>query len=168
MATIFEDFITAAPAISAGVGALTFVVAIGTLIKAIIEYQRQNAVKRFEKFQEINKRLDEPNMASLKPLLETDAPELMTVPYIQKHDFLGIHEEIAIMVNTKIMKKKVAYYMYGYYAIRCYRSKYFWEGEETPGRDSIYWSLFNEFAREMLDIETKSVRRPINPKKLRF
>jgi hypothetical protein len=46
-------------AISAGVAILALVVGVGTFIKAIVEYKRQNAVKSFEIFQAMNKRFDE-------------------------------------------------------------------------------------------------------------
>jgi hypothetical protein len=42
--------------------------------------------------------------------------------------------------------------MFGYYAIRCWESKYFWL---YTNRDSIYWRLFKEFVMTMKNIENK-------------
>ncbi|HEY6432118.1 MAG TPA: hypothetical protein VIZ17_09045 [Acetobacteraceae bacterium] len=98
-----KDLIADAPALSAAVAALTFIVAIGTFVKAIFEYRRQN----------------------------------------------------------------VAYYMGGYYAIRCMNSKYFWMGH-APDRNSIYWHLFADFAKKMAAIERKCCNRPVSSRKLRF
>jgi hypothetical protein len=162
------DLIADAPALSAGVAALTFAVAIGTFVKAILEYRRQNAVKRFDKFQEINKRFDESPVSEIRFLLEDDNPKLKDIAYTAKHDFLGLYEEVAIMVTSKIMRMHVAYYMYGYYAIRCFNSRYFWMGDNAPDRDSVYWHLFATFAKQMAAIEEERGNLPIDPRKLRF
>jgi hypothetical protein len=168
---MLDKIIAAAPGISAVVAALTFAVAIATFIKAIIEYTRQNAVKRFEKFQEINKRFDEHAAANIRMLLEGDSAELIHVPYQDKHDFLGLYEEVAIMVNSKIMRKWIAYYMCGYYAILCSESTNFWLDDDDGDaleRNSPFWSLFNKFADDMRAIRDNLDGQAVKPRKLRF
>jgi hypothetical protein len=40
--------------------------------------------------------------------------------------FLGFFEEVALMMNSGLIRKEVAHYMFGYYAIHCWDSKNFW------------------------------------------
>jgi hypothetical protein len=154
--------------ISAVVAALTFVVGVGTLIKAILEYKRQNAAKRFEIFQGMNRRFDESEFKVLREMLDSDADALVTVDYIGKHNFLGFYEEIAISVNSGVMDINVAFYMFGYYAIRCWKSENFWLGGKMLDKNSIYWSLFADFAHKMLVMESKLGTGSIKPEKLKF
>jgi hypothetical protein len=160
-----QDWISASSAL---VAALTFVVGVGTLIKAIIEYNRQNATKRFEIFQGMNKRFDDDTFKKIREYLDNDDPELEKHDYTSKHNFLGFFEEIAISVNTKVMSSEVAYYMFGYYAIRCYHSANFWKGAKMLSKDSIYWSLFRQFATEMEVMEKKLLAGTIRPETLKF
>ena len=76
--------------------------------------------------------------------------ELKEVPFEHKRSLLGVFEEVALMMNSGLIKKEVAYYMFGYYAIRCWQSDNFWG---NVNRHSIYWRLFRNFAEEMLQIE---------------
>jgi hypothetical protein len=160
-----QEWISAASAL---VAALTFVVGVGTLIKAIFEYDRQNASKRFEIFQGMNKRFDDGNFMKIREFLDNDDAELVKFDYTSKHNFLGFFEELAISVNSKVMSKEVAYYMFGYYAIRCYNSIHFWGGEKMLQKDSIYWSLFRQFAEEMQVMEKRLLAGIIRPKILKF
>ena len=54
------------------------------------------------------------------------------------------------MHNSGLLRTSVAHYMFGYYAIRCYQSKNFWN---DVNRDSYYWAIFVNFARKMEAIE---------------
>jgi hypothetical protein len=154
--------------VGATVAVLTFVVGVGTFIKAIVEYNRQNRGKRFEIFQGLNKRFDDPEFSKLREMLDDDAAALADTDYTLKHNFLGFFEEIAISVKSDIMNAEVAFYMFGYYAIRCWKSKYFWLGEKMIERESIYWSLFRDFAERMTEMEDKLGSGKIDIRKLRF
>jgi hypothetical protein len=85
-------------------------------------------------------------------LIEIDDKEIVNISFADKRDFLGFFEEIAIMTNSKIIRKEVAHYMFAYYAIRCWESKYFWI---DVNKNSIYWRLFKEFVMTMKKIEKK-------------
>ena len=123
------------------------VVALGTLIKALLEYSRQGAQKRAETFVAMGARFEkDARFASICDLLETDDAELALVPYGEKRDFLAFFEEIALMMNSGLISRPVAHYMFGYYAIHCADSKHFWK---NVNRGSAYWALFNHFVDEM-------------------
>jgi hypothetical protein len=142
-------------AISAAVAILTLVVGVGAFFKAIVEYKRQNAIKRFEIFQAMNRRFDDDQFVRLREFLDDDSKELSQTSYTLKHNFLGFFEELAISVNSKVMSENVAFYMFGYYAIRCWESKEFWKGDKLIQKESIYWALFRSFALRMKNLENR-------------
>jgi hypothetical protein len=103
------------------------IVAVGTLIKGITELSRQNALKRAEHFQVIRQRLkNNSTFKDILDLVERNDPTLRTVPFKDKRDLLGLFEEIALMLNSRLIRREVAHYMFGYYALRCYQSDDFW------------------------------------------
>jgi hypothetical protein len=127
------------------------VIALFALAKGVYEYVRQGAQRRAEQFIEMRKRLKENDtFRELAALLETNNPKLESVPYKDKRDYLGFFEEIALMVNSGLIRVELAHYMFGYYAIRCWESDQFWS---DVNRDSQYWVLFKEFVRKMKEIE---------------
>jgi hypothetical protein len=124
-----------------------------TFFKGIIEYVKQGSQKRAEHFDIMRKKLKENNVfKNICTLLETDNKELENISFADKRDFLGFFEEIALMMNSGIIKKEVVHYMFGYYAIQCWDSNSFWI---NINRKSIYWRLFKEFAIAMKRIENK-------------
>jgi hypothetical protein len=103
--------------------------------------------KRFRESETFPKLLD---------LLEKNDPELVDVPWSQKIELLGFYEDVALMRYSGIMKRHVAFYMFAYYALRCWDSDYFWHDID---RSSSYWSLFRHFVQEMKEIEDSFVFR---------
>ncbi|MBA2491984.1 MAG: hypothetical protein H0V34_09855 [Gammaproteobacteria bacterium] len=126
-------------------------IALGTLLKGVIEYSHQDAQKRAEHFLNMRKRLkDNSTLEELCALLEVDDPKLVDVPFKDKRSLLGFFEEISLMMNSGLIRKAVAHYMFGYYAIRCWDSKHFWCDIE---KNSIYWTVFREFVEDMKSME---------------
>lgn len=80
------------------------------------------------------------------------------ISFRHKRSLVGFFEEIALMMNSGLLKPRIAHYMFGYYAIACWKSEAFWS---NMNRDSIYWALFKDFAEKMQQIEEKSFRRGI-------
>ena len=139
------------------------VVALVTIIKGVYEYTRQGAQKRAEHFTEIRKRFQDNQLfKELCQELEEDNPSLAERPFKEKRELLGFFEDIALMCNSKLVRKNVVHYMFGYYMIRCWDSKNFWE---NMNRNSNYWVLFKYFVEEMKDIENNF---SFEPKKYRL
>lgn len=137
------------------------VVALVTLIKGVVEYAHQGAQKRAERFTSMRIRFKEDtSFKEICDLLETDDPRLAQVPFKDKRDFLGFFEEVALMLNSKLIRPAVAHYMFGYYAIRCAESDNFWS---DVNRDTPYWALFNDFVARM-----KMAEQAFNRHDLRF
>ena len=138
-------------------------IALVTLIKAVFEYSSHGAQKRAEHFLAMRQRFKgNESFRSLCAMLDGDDRELADVAFKEKRDLLGFFEEVALMVNSHLIREPVAHYMFGYYAVRCYQSDQFWNG---VNRDSSYWSLFTDFAKRMEAMEQAS---SIAPSSLRF
>jgi hypothetical protein len=127
------------------------VVALGTWIMAVIQYRKQRAQKRAEQIEKLRIRFkSDPMFRRICELLGTDDVQLREIPLKDKHEFLGSFEEIALMVKSGLMEKRVAHYMFGYHAIRCWKSNNFWS---NVNRNSAYWALFRDFAEQMSAFE---------------
>jgi len=131
--------------IATAIGILTFFVGLN-------EYRRQGAQKRVDLFIEMRRRLKEnETFKKISDLLDDENPELQEIPFKDKRDYLGLFEEVALMLNSGLIRKQVAHYMFGYYAIRCWESEYFWM---NVNRESVYWKVFRRFYEQMKQIET--------------
>ncbi|WIL19438.1 DUF4760 domain-containing protein [Geothrix sp.] len=123
------------------------IIALGTLVKAVAEYTIQGAQKRAEHFIALRKRFKEnEEFLELCSLIDMNDPKLAEMEFKSKRDLLGFFEEIALFVNSGLIRKQLAHYMFGYYALRCWECKYFWT---NINRDSHYWALFRAFVMDM-------------------
>ena len=137
--------------------------AFATLLKGVFEYVRQGAQKRAELFVAMQRRLKEsPTLDGITELLEKNDRALISVPFKDKSAFLCFFEEVAMMIKSGLIRRDVAHYMFGYYAIRCWESEYFWN---EVNRQGPYWALFRAFAAEMAAIEKK---KPFGADRFRF
>jgi hypothetical protein len=142
------------------------IVGLLALIKGVVEYSRNNAMRRAEYFSQLHKQLHEVVVLSqICDYLDTDSPDLANLGYSKKYHFLSFFETVALMVNTGLLKKELAHYMFSYYAIRCYESKNFWNDIK---KDSLYWTLFCSFACKMKQIEKDSIANTKKLRSLRF
>ena len=93
------------------------------LIKGGIEYVLQGSQKRAELFMSMQQRLKEiTELNTISEMLELRSPSLRSMPFKDKSVFLCFFEEVALMMKSNLIKKDVAHYMFGYYAIRCWDS----------------------------------------------
>lgn len=70
-----------------------------------------------------------------------------------KIQILGFFEEISILMNSGLIAKEVAYYMFGYYAMRCLACRSFIDGINL---ESPYWQEFVRFTQTMQEMEESS------------
>ena len=131
-----------------------------TLILGILEYRRRGKIKRIEMFLETRRRFKENSeFKNIFEQLEMNDPKLRQISWEMKLQLLGFFEEVALLVNSKIIKKHIAHYMFGYYAIRCWESTYFCSG---VNKKSNYWSVMNDFVKNMKKLEGSLFFRIIN------
>lgn len=143
----------------------TAVVAIVTIMKGYSEYKLSGIQKRVELFEKYRQKLKEnDSLKKIIGLLETEDPGIRYVSLTDRYLFLGFYEEIALLVNSKVLKPEIAHYMFAYYAKKCWTSDDFWF---DLNRQSMYWRIFREFVEAMISLEEKHMTISSN-KKLRF
>ena len=146
-------------AIVGAVGAVTgFVVG----LRKYTESQRQ---KRAEYFLDLWRRFrDSPEYRKVVLSLEKERSESKELTLDEKLEFLGFHDQIALLLNSNLIAPQVAHYMFGCYAIK------FWDRYEkdtdlqlVEGEDAKYWAVFNDFVTRM-----RGMRDPYDREKFRF
>jgi hypothetical protein len=147
-----SDIKDLATILGVGVGALT-------LVKGLAEYGRSALLARVERFSKLKEQfLNDTVLAKIAELLETDDIRLREVPAREKWQFLFFFEEIALLVRAGLMTDELACYNFGYYALRCERSQYFWT--IAFPKDETYWPLFLAFVKRMEAVEAvKKINR---------
>ena len=129
-----------------------------TFIKAIIEYRLQGKQKRADFFDIYKTRLrTDEQLKRITPFLEDNNIELRNITQIDKYYFLGFYEQIAIAVNSNLIKKNVAHYFFGYFAKHCWNSTNFWyiDDNKTIDKNAYYWATFKKFVEMMNKIEKR-------------
>jgi len=121
------------------------------LFYGLRNYDQQVKQKRAEHFFNLRRKFKEnEKFNDICSLLVSGSETLKDIPFAEKRNILALFEEIAIMRTSGLVKTKVAYYMFGYYAKECLRNNYFWynsgiiDGKQE--RESPYWKVFREFA----------------------
>lgn len=143
----------------------TAVVAIVTIIKGYAEYKLSAVQKRVELFEKYRQKLKEnETLKRIIGLLEDNRTDIRNLPRTDRYFYLGYFEEIALLVNSGVLKPEIAHYMFAYYAKLCWTSDNFWH---DINRNSMYWRVFREFVEQMKELEEKKMTIPTNTK-LRF
>ncbi len=133
---------------------LAGIIAVTTFISGVLEYARQGHQTRAQNFVTMRRRfLETPQYREILDLLASDDPGLKDISMQEKRNFVGFLEEVALMVNSKLIRREVAHYMFGYYVLLTARSVHFWEGLD---RDSVYWTVFRDLAANMQDMQTET------------
>ena len=114
--------------------------------RGIRTYIRDGRLKRFEKYQQMQSRYrQDPSIQAVFRWLypeqfEGDEERRPPVTENDKLNFMGFYEELAIMVNSRIMTPKAAYYTFGFDAVK------FWERASDDLKNDQSWKLFKSFA----------------------
>jgi len=139
------------------------VLALTTFLSGALEYIRQGHQTRATHFVQMRRRfLEDPMFRQILNKLAMDPESLPDVPIQDRRNFVGFLEEVAVMVNSGLIKPEVAHYMFGYYVLLTEQCEPFWSGLQ---RESQYWSVFRRFAEEMRLMHGKELP---SPKALRF
>ncbi len=138
------------------------IVALSTFMTGAIEFLRQGRQHRAENLIQMRRRfLETKQYREILDMLQSGDPSIATSSVQERRNFVGFLEEIALMVNSRLIRPEVAQYMFGYYVLLVSRSEPFWQSLE---RGDIYWTLFNRFADEMARLE----KLPGSQKALRY
>lgn len=146
---------------------ITAIIAVCVFAKSIYEYTLQNKLKRFEKYQDIAGQWDEnKDLQEIRRLLDFENKSaLAKADPEKKQNFIHCYEDIAVMCESGLLNEKMAFYMFGFYAIRSLQSKEFWTG---LNEGDFYYTLFRRFATRMEVIEKRINDRLDDPRRWRF
>ena len=117
-------------------------VTIFAFANGLLEYRRQGAQKRVEHFTMLRRRLKEnPVFKEICSLMFAGDPRLADVDAQDKRDFIGLLEEVALQVNSGLIRPELAHYMFGFYTVKCLESTDFWANlDAVSGKE--YWQQF--------------------------
>ena len=122
-------------------------VAVTTFFTGAVEYWKRGRQERAEHFVQMRRRfLESPEHREILDLLQAHDPTVADYSVQAKRNFVGFLEEVALMVNSGLIRQDVAHYMFGYYVFLVDQDEPFWAGMD---RDSEYWTLFRRFASRM-------------------
>lgn len=123
------------------------VIALTTFLTGIAEYVRRGRQERASNFVDMRRRFLESGLfRDILNGLATGDPGVASIPIQDRRNFLAFFEEVALMVRSKLIRREVAYYMFGYYALLADRSDALWTGLDRRDR---YWRLFRELADDI-------------------
>jgi hypothetical protein len=131
------------------------IVALTTFLSGVLEYARQGHNRRAENFLHMRRRfLETPLFRDISNMLQTDDPRLRDLELQDRRNYVGFLEEVALMVESKLLAEEVAHIMFGYYVLLVDRSQHLWDGLDRTGR---YWTVFRRFASKMGAMEAAPV-----------
>jgi hypothetical protein len=137
---------------------LKIILAVGggawAFIKWLKETGSANRLKRFDKFQEMRRRTDDPPLSRVfNAIEEGDVEAIKALNRFDKEDFLAFYEELALMEASGLIRTEVAFQMFGFWILEAERQSAFWTPEIT--RDDPFWRLFFHFHRKMTAFQAK-------------
>ncbi len=128
---------------------LAGIVAFLTLWTGLLQYARGLHQARATQFVLMRRRfLEDATFRRLLDLLATGAPGIAGESVQDRRNLVGFLEEVALLVNSRLLAPDVARYMYGHYFGLIEGSAAFWEGLD---RASPHWAVFREFAARLAE-----------------
>ena len=80
-------------------------------------------------------------------------PKLADIPFENKREYLGFFQELDLIMNSRLVREQITFYMFGYYARLCWESQDFWTGKKGLSRDSNYGSVFRHFVKQSIQFD---------------
>ena len=104
----------------------TIIGVIGALIGfawGLYQFHRDAILRRVDHLGRIRSALvSNPESSEILHLLDTDDPRLAEKPVLDRRAFVCLMEEVALLERRDLIRPDLAYYMFGYAAIRCAES----------------------------------------------
>ena len=124
-------------------GAIAFI----TLWQGLFQYTRQNHAARANQFIQMRRRfLEEKSFQEILTLIHEKCDSITAKSIQDRRNLVGYFEEVALMVNSGLIRPEVAHYMFGYYVLLIDDCEPFWLGLDRQGD---YWAVFRAFALKM-------------------
>lgn len=123
------------------------VIAFLTLWQGLFQYSRQGHATRASQFIQMRRRfLEDETFRTILNLIATNDGRVSEVAIQDRRNLVGFLEEVALMMNSGLIRPEVAHYMFGYYALKIDSCAEFWTDLD---RESKYWQVFREFVHQM-------------------
>lgn len=134
------------------------IVTIFVFFKGILEYSHQNAMRRLELFQSMRKRFEESApIQRVREALESEKEDsLAALSKKDKVDFLAFYEDLALMVDSGLMRSEIAQYWFSFYILMANDEQGFWADLDA---NLPYWKVVRQFATDMQRAEEKMARQ---------
>lgn len=117
------------------------------LYKSYAEFHLQGKQKRAEMFlKKQGEFFASKSFNEIRLLLEQDDAKLKDIGFEERRAYLTFFEEIAVLKNSRLINGDLAYYMFGYYAVKCLESQHFWS---DLNKHDLFWNVFLRFSQEM-------------------
>ncbi len=127
-------------------------VAFTTFATGVLEYTRQNHLRRADQFVQMRRRfLESPLFRDILNRIAANDPSLAEMSVQDRRNFIGFLEEVALMTNSGLIRREVAHYMFGYYVLLADGNEHLWSGLDKQSR---YWTMFRNFADSMRVFES--------------
>lgn len=125
------------------------IVAVLALIKAVYEYTQERKDKRAQQFLELrNYFRNNEKFQNVIEHLYSDK-NFSSIPNSVKIEFMAFFEDLALLMSSNRINKKVVFYMFGGDAITAFRNDTFWNEDL---RKDKYWGMLSDFVSQMEEI----------------
>ena len=115
------------------------------------QYGKAEKQKKAEHFFKLREKYNtNKDFRKIREIIDCNDTENKEISLDAKREFFGFYEEIAIMVNSKLIKEELAFYMFGYYAIKYDEIDDF---KSYIDEEKEYWIIFSDFAQKMINNE---------------
>ena len=100
--------------------------------------------------------LEEKSFQGILTKIHDGCPEIGQTSIQDRRNLVGYFEEVALMMNSGLIRPEVAHYMFGYYVLLIDDCESFWQDLDRLGD---YWAVFRAFAARMKSMSiTQDIR----------
>ncbi len=129
---------------------ISIIIAIIALVIAYLQYLKLKQFNKAKYFFDIRAKYKGDNRyCEIRYKIENNE-SLKTVNIISIFDNAGFFEELQIAINSKIIDKKMVFYLFGYYIIRFYEAV---KKDGVINIESSHWLALNEIYKSMIEIQ---------------
>jgi hypothetical protein len=150
-------------------GLLTFIKDVSIIVAGAVtliglfasgwEYRKKNRADRATHFVELRRRfLEDRDFRRIQELLITDDPGLQEIPKQERRNFIGFLEEVGLMASSGIVRREIAWCMFGRYIELADASQNLWHGLDP---ESKYWTVFRQTVKLIEEEDRKNRKRPL-------
>jgi hypothetical protein len=145
-----------AQTIGAAIAIRTLILCVYTARNGLVEFKRDNSLKRVERFENMRKRYDG-NEKLQKVVLALKLKYKLAQNSFNLVKDLGYIEDVALLNNAGILNDDATFYVFGWDALLAYETDEFWATDID--RSEPYWGLFKACCEKMKCYRAKYPKR---------